>query len=122
MSQTAPEPARYESFQAFWPYYVAEHRNPTCRTLHYIGTTLAILNVGALLVTLSPWFLLSGMVGAYGFAWTGHFFVEKNRPATFKYPFWSLAADFKMYGLALRGQMSDEVAKVCGAPLTEQEA
>lgn len=116
------ESARYQSFEEFWPYYVSEHRNPTCRTLHYIGTTLAILNIGALLVTLSPWFLLSGLIGAYGFAWAGHFFIEKNRPATFTYPFWSLAADFKMYGLALRGQMSDEVAKVCGAPLAEQEA
>lgn len=105
---------RFQSFEEFWPYYVGEHRNPTCRTLHYIGTTLALLNLGALLVTASPWFLLSGLISSYGFAWAGHFFVEKNKPATFTYPFWSLAADFRMYSLALMGRMSEEVERLHG--------
>lgn len=106
---------RYSSFEAFWPYYVSEHRHPTCRALHYIGTTCAITCVIAGAVRgEAGWFGAAAFSG-YFFAWVGHFFVEKNRPATFRYPLWSLVADFKMYALALRGEMRDEVARCCDA-------
>jgi hypothetical protein len=101
---------RYRSFDEFWPYYVREHSRPACRNLHFIGSTLAvvIVLVGALY---NPWLLLAVPIVGYGFAWIGHFAIEKNRPATFKYPLWSLIADWKMWSLMLVGRMSSEVEK-----------
>lgn len=112
---------RIENFQAFWPYYVGEHRDPTCRVLHYIGSTLAL---GFLVLTfaVSPWFLLAGVVSGYAFAWIGHFFVEKNKPATFTYPLWSLAADWKMYALFLTGKMNAEVTRLYGSAAPSRDA
>jgi hypothetical protein len=99
---------RYRSFDEFWPYYVREHSRPACRNLHFVGSTLAIvvLLAGAFY---NPWLLLAVPIIGYGFAWIGHFAIEKNRPATFKYPLWSLIADWKMWGLMLVGRMSAEV-------------
>lgn len=101
---------RYRSFDEFWPYYVREHSRPACRNLHFVGSTLAIviLLVGAFY---NPWLLLAVPIVGYGFAWIGHFAIEKNRPATFKYPLWSLIADWKMWTLMLVGRMSAEVEK-----------
>lgn len=96
---------RYATFAEFWPYYLSEHGDRTNRRLHYIGSTLALLNLAAAIALLNPLYLLSALVSGYFFAWIGHFFVEKNRPATFTYPFWSLAADFRMYFLALSGRL-----------------
>ena len=91
----------FETFEDFWPYYVHEHQDPTNRALHYVGTSLAIGTVAAAALTLNPaWLVVTPVVG-YGFAWAGHFIVEKNRPATFQYPLFSLIADFKMYGFML---------------------
>ncbi|MEN0063483.1 MAG: DUF962 domain-containing protein [Myxococcota bacterium] len=101
---------RIESFEAFWPYYLGEHRNPTCRVLHYIGTTFAIGWLIAAAVTLNPWLVLAAAFSGYFFAWIGHFFVEKNRPATFTYPLWSLRADFRLYGLLVTGQLKHDAA------------
>ena len=106
------EAARIQSFEEFWPFYVHEHRNPTNRALHYVGTTLVIGTVVTAAVTLNPTWLLAAPVAGYGFAWVGHFFVEKNKPASFSYPLWSLRGDFKMYGLALRGKMRAEVERL----------
>ncbi|HKK87677.1 MAG TPA: DUF962 domain-containing protein [Saprospiraceae bacterium] len=94
---------RIESFRKFYPYYLLEHQNPTCVKLHFIGTGLFILCLGLLIVTGSWWYLLLGAVCGYGFAWVGHFFFEKNKPATFQYPFWSLSSDFVMFYDLLRG-------------------
>ncbi len=106
--------ARIQTFEEFWPFYVGEHQHPVTRALHYAGTTMFLGTVAAAAVTLNPaWLLLSPVVG-YGPAWVGHFFVEGNRPASFKYPVWSLRADFKMLGFALRGKMAEEVERVCG--------
>ena len=103
---------RFQSFEEFWPFYVGEHSKPTCRTLHFVGTHMGLLHLAGVAATGSPWFILTGLVNAYGFAWVGHFFIEKNRPATFKYPLWSLRGDFRMLGLMWRGRMTDEVNRV----------
>lgn len=100
-----PRPGeRYASFQAFYPYYIHEHSNRTCRRIHVVGTTLVIAAFAAFLVTLNPWWLLAMPLAGYGFAWIGHFVFEKNRPATFKYPLWSLMGDFRMWFEIVTGQ------------------
>jgi hypothetical protein len=88
---------QFTSFREFYPFYLNEHRNPTCRRLHFVGSTLALLCLVALAATGNPWWLLAGVFCGYGFAWVGHFFFEKNRPATFKYPLWSFMGDWVMY-------------------------
>lgn len=94
-----------KSFQEFWPFYLGEHSNPLNRRLHFIGTFLVhIIFIYA--VTSKNWAALWALpfVG-YGFAWVGHFFIEKNKPATFKHPFWSLIGDFKMFYQILVGKI-----------------
>jgi hypothetical protein len=106
-----------QSFEQFWPHYVHAHRDPRNRALHYAGTTAVIGTVAASTLTLNPlWLLLAPVVG-YGPAWAGHFVFEKNKPATFEHPLWSLRGDFKMYFLALRGRMGAELERVCGGHL-----
>ena len=87
----------FQSFAEFYPYYLSEHGHPTSRRLHFTGTTLVIAL--ALWVAFSGhlWGLLLLPIAGYGFAWVGHFFFEKNRPATFQYPLYSLAGDFVMF-------------------------
>jgi hypothetical protein len=109
--------APIETFEEFWPHYVHAHRNPVCRALHYVGTTAAIGTVATATLTLNPAWLLLTPVAGYGPAWVGHLVFEKNKPATFSHPLWSLRGDFKMYFLALRGKMAAEVARVCGGEL-----
>ncbi|MFZ4715032.1 MAG: Mpo1-like protein [Bacteriovoracaceae bacterium] len=96
----------YKTFQQFYPYYLTEHCNSVCRTLHFIGTTLVM---GTLLVflTIRAYHLLwvPPLIG-YSFAWVGHFVFEKNRPATFKYPWYSLKADFVMSWQLLTGKLN----------------
>ena len=113
MTTITPRPApdrRYETFREFWPHYVREHSRPATRALHFVGTT-CLWPILALAVVHSPWWLVAAPVAGYGFAWGSHFFVERNRPATFTYPFWSLAGDFKMYWLMLTGRMGEEVSR-----------
>jgi hypothetical protein len=120
---------RVQSFEEFWPYYVREHLHPMNRACHYVGTTLAIGSVATAAVTMNPAWLLAAPVVGYGGAWIGHFVFEKNRPASWQGPrewMWSLQADFKMYGLALRRKMGAEVERVvseleaaAAAPTTE---
>jgi len=96
--------ARFDSFAAFYPYYLAEHAHPTCRRLHVVGTTLVLAAIVAALVTLDWRWLAAAPVAGYGFAWVGHFFFEKNRPATFRHPLYSLAGDFVMYWETVTGR------------------
>lgn len=97
---------RFDSFSAFYPYYLAEHSNRTCRRLHFAGTTLVIvLAVIAALTGNASW-LWALPVAGYGFAWVGHFVFEKNRPATFKHPLYSLLGDFAMYRDIWLGRIS----------------
>jgi hypothetical protein len=105
------------SFDEFWPQYVHAHRDPVNRALHYVGTTAALGAVATAAVTLNPAWLLVAPVVGYGPAWVGHFVFEKNKPATFEHPLWSLRGDLKMYSLALRGKMTAEVERICGAGL-----
>ncbi len=104
MTENSSNLKRFESFDAFYPYYLSEHADPRCRALHYIGTTFTfpILLAG---IFLNPWILLALPFVGYGFAWVAHFFVEKNRPATFTYPLWSLIGDYKMYFSWLSGRL-----------------
>lgn len=103
----------YSSFESFWPFYLREHSRPRTRALHYIGTTLVVV-IALIAVwtgaTGGNWWALVGMpVAGYFFAWLAHFTVEKNRPATFTYPWWSLRADFKMWWLWLTRRLGPEL-------------
>lgn len=104
-------PAGIESFAAFWPVYLGEHRRPGCRALHYVGALTVLALVAVAFAASSPWFLLAVPVVSYGMAWVGHFFVECNRPATWSYPWWSLRAEFRMTFLAATGRIRGEMAR-----------
>jgi hypothetical protein len=99
------------TFAEFWPYYVREHANLWNRRLHAVGTLTALTLSVAMIATGFWWLALALPVVGYGFAWLGHFLLERNRPATFRYPLWSLAADFRMLGLTLTGRMNAELEK-----------
>ena len=107
---------RIASFADFWLYYLREHRRPATRALHYIGTSLVVaLAIYALLT--GKWLLLLTIpVAGYFFAWVGHFGIEKNRPATFTYPLWSLGADFKMWWMWLTGRLGPELRRAGVSP------
>lgn len=95
----------FNSFREFYPFYLGEHSNPTCRRLHFIGSSLVIVVVlVALLSGQLRWLWLAPVAG-YGFAWVGHYVFEKNRPATFKHPLYSLLGDWVMYGQMWRGRI-----------------
>ncbi|MDC6165886.1 Mpo1-like protein [Paucibacter sp. XJ19-41] len=85
------------SFAEFYPFYLGEHSNRTCRRLHFVGSTLSLLCLAAALYTGQLRFVLLALLCGYGFAWVGHFGFEKNRPASFKRPLYSLMGDWVMY-------------------------
>lgn len=98
-------PGEFASFRDFYPYYLSEHRNRTCRRLHFAGTLLVVVTFLVAVVT-ARWALLWLLpVFGYGFAWAGHFVFEKNRPATFRHPLYSLAGDFVMFRDVLTGRI-----------------
>ena len=102
---------KYDSFSDFWPYYLAEHAQAVNRIIHVTGTTLAGgFLVYAIISGQYNFLWLVPLIG-YGFAWLGHFFVERNRPATFRYPLYSLLGDFKMCALTYMGMMKHELQK-----------
>jgi hypothetical protein len=111
MDSTSNE-GRFTSFAEFWPFYVQEHSLPATRWVHFLGSTLAVVLVIVAIVWQWWWLLIAVPLVGYGFAWASHFGIEHNRPATFKYPLWSLAADWKMWLLMLGGQMGKEVERV----------
>lgn len=100
---------KFTSFAEFWPFYLREHSKPRTRALHYIGTTLVAVVAVYALVSGRYWWFAAMPVAGYFFAWLAHFTVEKNRPATFTYPLWSLAADFRMWWLWLTGRIGKEL-------------
>lgn len=96
----------FANFREFYPFYLGEHSNLACRRLHFLGST-GVLAIAVLVVTqlLAPIWLLAMPLCGYGFAWIGHFFFEKNKPATFSHPFYSLAGDWVMYKDILTGKI-----------------
>ena len=111
-----------QNFTEFWDFYVAEHSSPITRILHFIGSLLGIA-ILIWLIARGNWYLFPlALVPSYGLAWISHFFVEHNKPATFKYPLWSFAGDWRMVWLMLQGKMNREVERVCGKPKTEKAA
>jgi hypothetical protein len=100
--------ARFKSYGEFWPFYVSQHLDPTNRALHVVGTA-GVHACLLLAVALTPLWLLAMPLVGYGFAWVGHFAFEKNRPATFSYPGWSLRGDFQMFWTTLLGRMAAEL-------------
>lgn len=101
-----------QTYAEFWDFYVQEHSKPATRLLHFIGTSLGLV--------LLAWFVWSRMwvyipfcfVVGYAFAWFAHFVIEKNKPATFKYPLWSFISDYKMMWYMLTGRMDSEIERV----------
>jgi hypothetical protein len=97
---------RFTSFTEFYPFYLSEHSNRTCRRLHFAGTSLVLGTVVAALATGNAWWLAAAPVAGYGFAWVGHFVFEHNRPATFIHPLYSLMGDWVMYKDMLTGRIA----------------
>ena len=100
-----------KDYESFWPFYLREHSKPLTRTFHYIGTTCAVALLAWISLFgswLSVWLVL---LAGYGPAWYSHYFIEKNRPATFKAPLWSLFSDFRMYFYFLTGRIDGELRK-----------
>ncbi|MBC8119024.1 MAG: DUF962 domain-containing protein [Burkholderiaceae bacterium] len=99
------QPKRFTTFREFYPFYLSEHRNVSCRRLHFIGSSLVIVLVVVAIATRNPWWLLGALLCGYGFAWIGHFVFEKNKPASFKQPLYSFLGDWVMYWQIWRGQI-----------------
>lgn len=97
---------KYKSFKEFYPYYLSEHEKRGTRITHFIGTTFFFIFLALAIFQASWIWLIASVVTPYAWAWIGHFFIEKNQPATFQYPLWSLASDFKLYFQILSGKES----------------
>jgi len=103
-----------KSFSEFWPFYVRQHAHKGNRNLHFVGTTLSLLSIVAG-IEVNAWFFVAAPICGYFFAWLGHLGIEKNRPATWQHPVWSLLGDFRMFGLIIAGRMDQEVEKFAGS-------
>lgn len=102
----------FRTFADFYPYYLSEHQNRTCRLLHVVGSTLVLIEIALLVMGVwTGWAWLFLPLTGYGFAWVGHFFFERNRPATFTYPLWSLMGDWVMFGQIVTGSLSLDASK-----------
>lgn len=101
----------FKSFAEFWPYYLSEHAKPATRALHFAGTAAGLFLAFVSLISGNYWLLLVALVCGYGPAWIGHYFVEKNRPATFRHPLWSLIADFRMFFFFITGRLGAELRR-----------
>ncbi len=104
MADAAEPQARIATYTEFWPHYLREHAAPQTRRLHYIGTALTFVAL-ALAILVHPVWLIGVPLMGYGFAWVAHFFVEKNKPATFTHPLWSLFSDYRMFFAAITGRL-----------------
>jgi len=104
-SSETPQLTQFNSFAEFYPFYLSQHQNQTCRRLHFVGSSLGLLGLGAALVTGKKRYVAAGIVAGYGCAWVGHFFFEHNKPATFQYPVYSFMGDWVMYKDMLTGKI-----------------
>ena len=95
---------KYKTFKDFYPYYIEEHSKPKTKLLHFIGTSISLFFLVQLAITFDPVYLIYALLSGYGFAWVAHFFIEKNKPATFTYPFYSFIGDHKMFVEILMGK------------------
>ncbi len=107
--------SKIATYREFWPHYLREHGKPATRRIHFLGTGLAVAGLVGWATTGNGWFAAVALVGGYAPAWIGHFFIEKNRPATFTYPVWSLISDFRMAGLWVVGLLGPELERA-GVP------
>jgi hypothetical protein len=80
--------------------------------MHFVGSSISLVNLTFGVITLTPWYLLSALLAGYGFAWVSHFFIEKNKPASFKYPLWSFIADWKMWAFIVTGRIDAELGRL----------
>ena len=101
----ATESPSFSTFAEFYPYYLSEHQDDACRRLHYAGSSLVILLLLYVLFSQNWLWLLAVPLAGYGFAWVGHFFFEPNKPATFRYPLYSLMGDWVMLRDAMTGRI-----------------
>ncbi len=92
---------RIHSFGEFWPYYLDQHRRPQTRLMHFIGSGMALIAILVAILTLNVWYVVAALICGYGFAWYGHVFFEKNRPATWRFPQYSLVADLLLFWIML---------------------
>ena len=95
---------KYKNLKEFYPYYLTEDAGKQTKLFHFIGTALSIFFLARFLITLDPMNVIFALLSGYGFAWVSHFFIEKNKPATFTYPFFSLISDYIMFWEILRGK------------------
>jgi hypothetical protein len=102
---------RYTTYREFFAFYLTEHSRPLTRALHYCGSACGLAAVALTILTQNGLWILAGLVAGYGFAWVGHFFVEHNRPATFKYPLWSFIGDYHMFFLWLTGKLGKRLPR-----------
>jgi|SRR6266567_3352600 len=98
-------PEQFSTFREFYPFYLSEHSNRTCRRLHFVGSLLVLVSLMVAVVTGNAWWIAAAPVVGYGCAWLGHFAFEQNRPATFRYPVYSLMGDWMMFRDILRGKI-----------------
>jgi hypothetical protein len=118
---------RIRTYAEFWPFYLREHSRAITRWMHFVGTSLGLGIAGTAIVQGRASLILAALVSSYGLAWISHFGIEKNRPATFKYPLWSFVSDFRMLGLMAVGQLGPhleraEAGRLGGAKGTAQAA
>ncbi|NGM19805.1 DUF962 domain-containing protein [Roseomonas stagni] len=103
------ETPRIETYAEFWPHYLRQHARPATRAWHAVGTFTGLGLLGLAIVTARPWLALLAVLVGYGCAWLSHWLVERNRPATFGHPLWSLASDFRMAWLLVTGRLQREI-------------
>jgi hypothetical protein len=104
-----PEPPT--DFDAYWPHYLGAHLNSTCRRMHYIGSTMALIFIGLATLQRQPGWLLAGLLSGYGCAWIGHFVAARNTPAAFSHPLWAFFGDWKMFALATCGRLGPHLER-----------
>lgn len=100
---------QFSTLDEFWPFYLSQHLHPDNRRLHFFGTTAALVLLALSAALRCPWLIAAALVAGYGCAWVGHFFFEKNSPATFTHPWLSFQGDARMYWLTLTNQLDAEL-------------